>query len=230
MCVTNLLLLSTSCFSNSKHSFGHTQVAQNMYNIKFFFGQFFFLQFLCMWCGTCFWINLYRAQIYLDSVSLRLTDFMGQSPWEANSFSGSPEVPCILWNLNVHCHLHKSLPLVPILSQINPVHALRSCFYKIHFHVILPSMLASSMYMFPSGFPTTKKKTPVFISLLAYTCHIPHSSHQFDILNSVWWGVQIMRLLIIQFSAVPCYSLPLRPHFFFSTLFFDNLSVCFTHI
>ena len=60
---------------------------------------------------------------------LQATNSMEQSPaTEASRFSASQEIPRILWNPKVH----KSLPLVPIRSQINPVHASLSYFLKIH--------------------------------------------------------------------------------------------------
>jgi hypothetical protein len=56
---------------------------------------------------------------------------------EAASRSATEELP-ISWNLNVQYRVRKSLPLVRILIQINPVHTAPSSFFKIHFNVILP--------------------------------------------------------------------------------------------
>jgi hypothetical protein len=49
--------------------------------------------------------------------------------WEPKSFSAGQEMPCILCNPKVHYRVHYSLPLVSILIQINPNHALQSCIF-----------------------------------------------------------------------------------------------------
>ena len=44
-----------------------------------------------------------------------------------------------LWNPDVQCRIHKDSPIVPILSRINQISRIDTCFFKIHFSIVLPS-------------------------------------------------------------------------------------------
>jgi hypothetical protein len=41
---------------------------------------------------------------------------------EANICIGSTEIYCLLWNMQVHYHVHKSPSVIQILSHVYPDH------------------------------------------------------------------------------------------------------------
>lgn len=85
---------------------------------------------------------------------------------------------------------------------------------KIHFN-ILPSMRRSSsgLFMFPH-------QGPAFISIYFSKPPPMCARHLwFDHQNSIWWWVQIKKLLIIKFSPVSYYFLHLSPAVFLIALF-----------
>jgi hypothetical protein len=59
---------------------------------------------------------------------------------EAISHSASQEIPRLLCNLTIHYHVHKSPPLVPILSQMKPVHTFSPYIPQLHYNIVFPSI------------------------------------------------------------------------------------------
>jgi len=59
------------------------------------------------------------------------------TPW-SNSYPASQEITHLLWNPKFHYLVDKNMPLVPILSQINPAHTFQPYFPKIPYNNVLP--------------------------------------------------------------------------------------------
>jgi hypothetical protein len=101
--------------------------------------------------------------------SIALTNSMEISPsWEVASCAVTQEFPKILWNPKVHYRVHKRPPLVPILSQINPIHPISLWSILIlstHLRLGHPSGV------FPSRFPTNILYAFRFTSIRA-TCPV----------------------------------------------------------
>jgi hypothetical protein len=136
---------------------------------------------------------------------------MERSPsWEVNRFAASQEIHHILWNPKVHYRVHKSTPHVQILRQIDQDHTRTSHFLKIHINIILSSTPGSSKWSPSLRFP---HQNPIFTSTspLLHTCYIPRASDsRFGHPNNIWWGAQIIKLLIMSFYPLYCYIVPLR--------------------
>jgi hypothetical protein len=116
------------------------------------------------------------------------------SPWEAPSCEATQEFPRILWKLKVHYRVHESLPLAPVLSQINPIHTISSYVSKIHFNVDPHISLGFHSGLFPSGFPTNILYA--FFSPIRDTC--PADLILLDLIILIILG-EVMKLLIKRF-------------------------------
>ena len=146
---------------------------------------------------------------------------MEHSPWAANRFSASQEIPRILWNPKMHYRIHNSPPTVPILRQLDPVQNSTSHFLKIHLNVILPSTPGSPKWSLFLMFPN---QNPVYASPLPHTRYMPRPSHssQFYHPNNIRWGYKSLSSSLCSFRHSPVTSSLLGPNILLTTLFLLN--------
>ena len=135
--------------------------------------------------------NTISELLCLCGLTYLLTYSMVQSPWEANWFAVSQEIPCISRNPKVHYRNHKRPPPVSILGQRNPNHIPTSHLLEIHPNIIHPSTSRSPQWSLSLRFP---HQNPAYASPLLHTRHMPSPSHssRFFHPHSIGWGVQII--------------------------------------
>ena len=139
-----------------------------------------------------------------------LTNSIQQSFLEKIMSLGSEETLRILENPKEHYRVHNSPPLVPLLRQISSVHALPTEFFKIHFNIILPFMPRSFTLSLSLRFAHRNLYAPLFS--LPYVLHSPPISSSWVYhSNNIWWGEQLMQLLVMKSSPVHCYLVSFRP-------------------
>jgi hypothetical protein len=133
--------------------------------------------------------------------------------WETANCAATQELSNTLWNPKVHCRVHKSLPLVPIINQINPVHITPSYLSKINFNIIHPPTFWSPKWSLSFWL---SHQYPTCIPPLPLSCYMPCPSHPpwLDHCNYSWRRVQVMTLLIMQLSPTSSHFISLRSKYF----------------
>ena len=114
---------------------------------------------------------------------------------------------------------------VPILSQLDPVHALTSYFLKIHLNIIFPSTPRSSKLSFSLKF---LHLNPVYVSPHPHTCYMPRPSHAsgFDHPNNLGEQYRSFCSSLLSFLESSVASSLLGPNIPLNTLFSNTLSLC----
>jgi len=149
---------------------------------------------------------------------------MQQSPWESNTFPSNNKIPHILWNPKFHNRNRNTSPLVPILSQINPVQTPNPTSWRYILTLSSYRRRCVPSGLLPSGFPTKTLYTPLM-------SHI-HATSLAHLILPDWMTRVIFGKECRSYSFSLCSLLPspvtssiLGPNILLSTLFSNTLSL-----
>ena len=137
---------------------------------------------------------------------------MEQSPaWEDSISLPNQEITHTSGNVKIHYCIHNSLPLLPILMYMEPVHTIPPYSCTIHFNITLPTMPESSRWS-PSF--SYHHQNPVCFFITSNLCHMPHPAHfpSFPSCDqpNIQQGLQIIGHLIMPFFSSSHYFLQLK--------------------
>jgi hypothetical protein len=138
--------------------------------------------------------------------------------WKVASRSTDQDIFILLLNHRLYYCVHKSRPLDPVLSQMNPIHNLPPHFSNISLNIIVPSTPRFSKWSFPFKF---SDRTSLFYSDSCYMSSPSYSLNTLTLLAdecSLWITslCSFVLILLLQLCRVRislsafCFSLELR--------------------
>jgi hypothetical protein len=139
---------------------------------------------------------------------------------EANSHSASQEMPRPSRKPNLHYRIHKSQPLIPILTQMNPIHNFLIYSTKTHTKIVLAS---TPMSLDWSLLYRYSDKNVILISYLIHPCYMLISSNPilYHLISLIIFGeaYKLRSSSLRNLLQLPATYFILGPNILLSTLF-----------